>query len=155
MFSMNNNIKNFPEYWVSPDGRVWSFRKNKFLSPSISDGYLQVVLKNDEGFKTVKVHRLVAEAYIPNPDNKPQVDHINRIRTDNRVENLRWATLIENASNKNNVRKVLCVETNEIFSSLSEAERQTKISHENISKVCRGKRKTAGGYHWKYIEEMI
>ena len=64
-------------------------------------GYLTVTVSNGIERKTQKVHRLVAKAFIPNPDNKPQVDHINRIRTDNRVENLRWATAKENSRNSN------------------------------------------------------
>lgn len=64
-------------------------------------GYFTVTISNGIEHKTQKVHRLVAKAFIPNPDNKPQVDHINRIRTDNRVENLRWATAKENSRNSN------------------------------------------------------
>lgn len=64
-------------------------------------GYYVVTVTNGIKRKTCKVHRLVAEAFIPNPNQKKQVDHINRIRTDNRVENLRWATNKENARNSN------------------------------------------------------
>ena len=62
-------------------------------------GYLQFNLRVDNKGSNKDIHRLVASHYIPNPDNKPQVDHINRIRTDNRVENLRWVTLSENQLN--------------------------------------------------------
>lgn len=64
-------------------------------------GYFVVTVSNGVERKACKVHRLVAEAFLPNPNKKMQVDHINRIRTDNMVENLRWATSKENARNSN------------------------------------------------------
>lgn len=84
-------------YQVSNEGRVFSIRKNKLLSPvkNKKSGYIQVSLNKN----THLVHRLVAEAFIPNTENKPVVDHINTIRTDNRIENLRWVTQKENNNN--------------------------------------------------------
>lgn len=69
------------------------------------DGYVIVQLRFGNQKKWPKVHRLVAEAFIPNPGNKPVVDHINTVRTDNRVENLRWATTRENANNPITIEK--------------------------------------------------
>jgi len=63
------------------------------------NGYLEIKLYKNSQEYIFKIHRLVAQAFIPNPDNKPQVDHINRIRNDNHVDNLRWATISENAQN--------------------------------------------------------
>ena len=98
-------IKDFENYLIYEDGRVYSKKTNKFLKPFTdnSKGYLCCKLYNNyfKKNKTQKVHRLVAEHFIPNPDNKPQIDHINRIKTDNRIENLRWATNSENQLNKN------------------------------------------------------
>lgn len=85
------------EYAITEDGKVWSHKHKKFLKTFVSNnGYLRVRLhKNGKG-KNYRVHRLVAEAYIPNPYNLPEVHHINSIRTDNRIENLAWVSKEDN-----------------------------------------------------------
>jgi hypothetical protein len=90
-------------YTVTKFGVVYSLprkhrRKLRIMKPTknSSDGYLRVGLTNDGGYHLVCVHRLVALAYIPNPLNKPMVNHLNGIKTDNRLENLEWVTGQEN-----------------------------------------------------------
>lgn len=86
------------KYKITNDGRVYSEYLSDFIKPFYSKGgYVRVKLNYGDRSKKVMVHRLVALAFIPNPDNKPQVDHINRNRADNRVENLQWVTAKENA----------------------------------------------------------
>ena len=90
------------DYQVSNTGLVRSikFNKVKMIGQYINcNGYNIVSLCSQGKQKTHTVHRLVALAFIPNPDNNPQIDHINRIKTDNRVENLRWVTVSENQIN--------------------------------------------------------
>ena len=84
-------------YSVSNKGDVFSHKRNQKLSPKTSSkGYLRVTLcKGIENHKTFGIHRLVALAFIPNPDNKPTVNHLNEIKSDNRAENLEWATAAE------------------------------------------------------------
>lgn len=138
-----------------------------------SHGYEYVWLWNKSG-RVHRVHKLVALAFIPNPQNKPCIDHINGNRRDNRVENLRWCTHKENSNFEiahdrmsrnapwrgkygSNVPWARAVsqydqEGNlvEEFGGILEASRKTGIDHRGISDTCRGKQKTAGGYIWKY-----
>ena len=133
-------------YQISNMGNVKSLISNKNLKPVPNiDGYLHVNLHKDGKGKMHSVHRLVALHFIPNPENKPTVDHINTIRTDNRVSNLRWFTRKEqvtlNDITKERVnklisetgkrtvaiatekrkKKVMCVTTGEIFNSARDA----------------------------------
>ena len=95
-------ITGFTNYLIYDDGRVWSKNRKKFLKPqSLKEGYLRVGLNKNNKKKMFLIHRLVALHYIPNPQNKPEVDHINNITNDNRVENLQWLTGQENIDKRN------------------------------------------------------
>lgn len=93
-------IKEFSsQYSVSNRGRIYSKRSKKCITPKISRaGYHRVTLSANGFQRTVSIHRLVALAFIPNPENKPTVNHINECKLDNRSENLEWATNAEQNS---------------------------------------------------------
>ena len=91
-------IKGFNRYMITEQGLVWNKRTKDYMVTYIhNSGYERVLLTNDEGKKQQKlVHRLIAEAFIPNPENKPEVNHINGVKSDNQLHNLEWCTKSEN-----------------------------------------------------------
>ena len=95
------DIKGYPDYQVSDQGRVWNAKTQRMLKPSIRpNGYFQVNMVAANGLRKKEyIHRLVALTFIENPDNKPQIDHIDRDRGNNTVNNLRWVSSSENQRN--------------------------------------------------------
>lgn len=153
-------------YQISNLGRVKSLgneknRKERILklTKNKKTGYLQVGLHKEGKAKRINVHRLVASAFIENPNNLPFINHIDEDKTNNSVSNLEWcdAKYNNNYGTRNKrigvafSKKVLCLETGVTYSSTMDANIQTGINQSNISKCCLGNRKTAGGYHWQYI----
>ena len=149
----------FPGYQVSDAGRVKRTINGKILRPvCYSNGYYVVNLSG----RRIGVHRLVALAFIPNPDGSPQINHKNEIKTDNRVENLEWCDSKYNNNYGSRTQKasvsrsipVKQLSTNgnfiRIYYGIHEAGRQTGIDYRHIHRVLSGQRKTAGGYKWEY-----
>ncbi len=94
-------IQGYPNYIVYEDGRIQNKKTKRFLKQyPDKNGYLVTQLYNDGKCKTQRCHRIVANHYIPNPDNLPDVDHINRNPTNNHVSNLRWCSRVDNLQNK-------------------------------------------------------
>lgn len=149
-------------YQVSSWGRVKStYRGGKILkTDKLRNGYLRVTLSKDGMYKRYLVHRLVAQAFIPNPQNKLQVNHIDEDKENNYVENLEWVTATENLNyGTHNLRvsktksiPIICVETGVEYSSGKECAKQLGLHRGNITQVLKGKRKTCGGYTFKYKE---
>ena len=156
-------------YQVSSEGRVKSLerkgcKRERILKP-IDDGrgYLRVDLYAGGKRKRFKVHRLVCQAFHDNPDNKPQVNHINEDKTDNRACNLEWSTRIENCNHgTRNERSAKALsksigqytrdgELVKIWPSVSAVQRQTGFSRGNICQAANGKFKQVYGFIWKYV----
>lgn len=170
-------------FQISNIGNVKRFYKNgttNILKGVIKrGGYKGVLLKTPEKFKCETIHRLVAKAFIPNPDNLPCVNHKDEDKLNNTVENLEWCTHKYNNSygtknkrvskkktnNTYNMTPVLCIETNVTYPTMQEASRQTGIAVQGIQLCCKGTtystrngythRHTAGGYHWKYAIPVV
>ena len=149
-------------YAATSCGRVWSYRAKKFLkSRKNRDGYLLVNLYKDSKMKTYVIHRLIAETYLPNQDNLPEVNHKDEDKSNNALPNLEWCTREYNINfgtgkeraAKSHQKKVICVETGIIYNSIIEAAKAVDISPSSISGCCKGKRKTAAGLHWRYYED--
>ena len=145
-------------YEVSDQGRVKSlwYGKERILKPGgDTHGYLHVILCKDGHVKKFKVHRLVAESFIPNPNNLETVNHKDEVKTNNVASNLEWMSRGDNkrySANKSvqMFDKSTC-ELLATFPSLHEAKRVTGINQSNISQCCNGKRKSVGGYIWRYL----
>lgn len=144
-------------YKVSNQGRIFSIHANKIRKlGKDKSGYLKVELYN-KSCKTYKIHRLVANTFIPNPENKPEVNHINGIITDNCVDNLEWCTTSENASHriytlhKNSLqpcKRIICKELGLIFPSITMAAKFVNLTQPTLSEVIDKENRAAGGYHW-------
>lgn len=165
-------------YKVNQFTDILNFKTGILLKPVLQKtGYLSVTLCKDGVKKIHLIHRLVAEAFIPNPDNKPEVDHINTIKTDNRIENLRWVTYKEQMNNpltkehlskckigkyngkygKNHQRAkpVLQFDKNGNLIREWECEKvasdELGISKTSINNCLMNRSKTAGGYIWRFV----
>ncbi len=153
-------------YKVSNLGNVMSFWKKHPHLMALKQGrggYLHIGLRTcNKPRKNFDVHRLVAQAFIPNPNNLPQVNHIDENKTNNRVDNLEWCTAKYNTNYGTSLERrikayskpVLQFDKNGNFineyPSIKDAAKKTGINKSTIGMVCRGKYKYAGGYIWKY-----
>lgn len=152
-------------YQVSNLGNVKSLNynrtgKERILKPiKDNNGYLFVTLCKEREHIKYSIHRLVAEAFISNSDNLPQVNHIDEDRTNNNVTNLEWCTAKYNSnygsrterSALSRSKQVMCIETGVAYPSSSEAARQLGFAQTNISRCCNGIRNTCGGFHWRFV----
>lgn len=155
--------------YCSKDGLIWNRLENKYsnhqCTPWIgsfdANGYLRITWRYEGEKHTRKVHDLIAETFLPNPNNLPQVNHINEIKTDNRLENLEWVSAKENCNHgtrnermaKALSKAIIAIDKggNEFeFPSLTQASETLGISQSCICQCCKGKQETSKGFKFQY-----
>ena len=153
------------KYAITRDGQVWSYWSNSYMFPADNgQGYMFINLYNNKKNYKRKIHRLVAEAFIPKPDYwtpdmKLDVGHKDNNPKNNHYTNLYWCTRSENLNtdhykeaHKVNIRsKVRCIETGDVFDSIKAAGEWLGLHKYGINLCLLGKQKTCGGYHWERV----
>lgn len=149
------------EYEVSNLGNVRRVLKGRPAQPRKlvkgRRGYYELILCKKNKVKLCRVHRLVSEAFLPNPDNLPMVNHKDGDKTNNSVSNLEWTTAKHNQLHsrrilKNAVHPVKCVETGVQYDSMAIAAEATSTDLSHLRQAAIGTRNKAGGYHWQLVE---
>lgn len=164
-------------YWLTEDGKIWSDYKKDYLklykqynSKELEEKWLNKELDKEPYYlfiaklrtkdgkvKSIGIHRLMALAFIPNPNNYDEVNHIDKNTSNNNIDNLEWC------KKDYNIKYSLCKKVwqcdkkthnkIQLFNSFAEAEKFVNGSHSNIINVCKGKRKSAYGYYWEYADD--
>ena len=151
------DIKSNPDYQISNLGRVWSKKSNRYMKLlRDTDGYLRVRLYMGNGKgRTEKVHRLVAIAFIDNPNGLPEVNHINHQRDDNRVDNLEWVSHDENMKKAKNVKKIAKYDRDgnllAVYDSICQAAREENVNPSSIYCYINRKPQKNRKYLWSKI----
>lgn len=145
-------------YAITEDGQVWSYKSNRFMSPYYdAKGYLKVDIFDSDGKRyQARVHRLVAETFIPNPLGLETVNHKDENKQNNSVENLEWMSRADNVrygtgSQRSGIsrrKKIYCVELCVEYDSLKQASEELGLSKGNLSTAIDNPKRTCGGYHW-------
>lgn len=149
-------------YAITSCGKVWSYHSKKFLKPNIQKtGYYLYRLYKDGKQKAFLAHRLVAQAYLPNPDNLPQVNHKDEDKSHNYLNNLEWCTDDYNRhygtqrrrANEKLQIKVECIETGQVFDSMQDACEWLGFDKHspNLTNYFKRGNKTCGGYTWRKL----
>ena len=151
------NIKRLPREIIYKDGRKYLYKEKTMRLFKTSKGYNIICFTINNKSKWYYVHRIVAETFILNSKHKPQINHKNGVKTDNRVENLEWCTNSENQIHayKNGLKSTQKVNQYDLkgnfiktWNSIYEAQKELKLNH--IGDVCNCKRNKCGNYIWKY-----
>ena len=160
-------------YKINNYGKIKRLPFNRYIKTHNEKGYIRVALCKNNKVKHLYLHRLIALTFIPNPENKPEVNHKDGNKLNNNINNLEWSTRKENMNHARdtglwkvtkNMKKGLdqskatyqynrCYRLLNVYNSAKEASLRTKINHGNICACCEGRRKTAGGYIWSYLKE--
>lgn len=172
---MEKIIKGFENYSVSDTGRVRNIKTGKIkvgISNNAGNGYLYVDIYNNGKKSRKYIHRLVVENFIPNPQNKPMVNHIDGNTKNNNVSNLEWVTAQENVKHASSVLNCLTAysistqkrkkkvkqidlftnQTIKIYASIRQASRETGIPSSNIVAVLKGRQSRTREFGWCYVE---
>ncbi len=158
-------IPNFESYLINPKGEIYSVRRKKMITPEkTKSGYLRVALKIDKKTTRILLHRLVAQVFIPNPNNLPCVNHIDENRINNCVDNLEWCTYSYNinygsrnskVSSKSKAIGQYDLNDNLIctYSSATKAAKENGFDYSMLYSCLRGRKSyhTAYGFKWKYL----
>ena len=170
-------IKDFPNYEVTSDGKIWSKKRKIYLSPKEDkDGYKIVTLYTNGKKYSRRVHRLVAEAFLDNPKNYPIVNHKDENIRNNNIENLEWCSISYNTKYGSGIQKMLISRGDKLkgknnygaipivqldlnynfikkWDCAADAERALKISRGSIRRCCNNERKTCSGFIWKDLKD--
>lgn len=160
--STHGRVRRLEREYVDAIGRRRLLPLRLFTPPLSKDGYPRVSLRKAGQESTQFVHRLVAKAFIPNPENKPDINHIDGDKQNPRADNLEWCTVSENSLHRCRVlgyyngqpkRAVLCIETGEAYDSIYSAAVDLGLNAGCILQVCRGIYTHTHGLHFEFIKD--